>query len=80
MGKLWTNPGFVKLMTGLGRASMTGNENAVRSQVGRLSKFAATNPEFSEPVQRILRQIANDNTVARSVASPNADNKKQDQQ
>jgi hypothetical protein len=80
MAKLWTSPQFVKLITGLGRASLSANPNAVASQVGRLSKFAATNPEFSEPVQRILRQIANDNTVARSVASPNADNKKQDQQ
>jgi hypothetical protein len=72
MAKAWTSPQFVRLVTGLGRASITGNENAVRSQVGRLSKFAATNPEFSEPVQSILRQIANDNAprLGSAVASP----------
>jgi hypothetical protein len=74
MAKLWTSPGFVKLMTGLGRASLSANPNAVNSQIGRLSKFAATNPEFSEPVQRILRQIANDNApkIGSVVASPNS--------
>lgn len=72
MGKVWTSPAFVKLITGYGRAAMTGNRNAVQSQVGRLAKFAATNPEFSEPVQMILRQIANDNAPAAGsvVASP----------
>jgi hypothetical protein len=70
MGKLWTSPAFVKLMTGLGKASASRNPNAVSSQVGRLAKFAATNPEFSEPVQSILRQIANDNTVPKLAASP----------
>jgi hypothetical protein len=72
VGKLWTNPTFVRLMTGLGRASMTANPNAVNSQVGRLAKFAASNPEFSEPVQAILRQIANDNApqVGKAIASP----------
>lgn len=79
MAKLWTNPAFVRLVTGLGRASLSANPNAVQSQVGRLAKFAATNPEFSEPVQAMLRQIANDNSLVGAVASPGSpeDQKKQ---
>jgi hypothetical protein len=79
MAKLWTNPGFVRLVTGLGRASASGSEHAVQSQVGRLAKFAAANPEFSEPVQAILRQVSNDNFVGPLAASPNA-NQEQNQQ
>jgi hypothetical protein len=72
MAKLWTNSQFVRLFTGLGKASLSANPNAISSQVGRLSKFAAKNPEFSEPVQHILRQIANDNAprMGSAVASP----------
>jgi hypothetical protein len=77
MAKLWTSPAFVRLMTGLGRASASGSQHAVQSQVGRLAKFAAANPEFSEPVQAILRQVSNDNFVGPLAASPNADEKQQ---
>jgi hypothetical protein len=80
MAKLWTNPGFVRLMTGLGKASLSQNTNAVQSQVGRLAKFAAQNPEFSEPVQHILRQIANDNFVGRIAASGGGANAQEKQQ
>jgi hypothetical protein len=79
MAKAWTNPSFVRLITGLGKASLSQNPNAVQSQVGRLAKFAATNPEFSEPVKAILRQIANDNTVAGVAASPGANQEQQQQ-
>jgi hypothetical protein len=77
MAKLWTSPAFVRLMTGLGRASASGSQHAVQSQVGRLAKFAAANPEFSEPVQAILRQVSNDNFVGPLAASPNSDQKQQ---
>jgi hypothetical protein len=77
--KLWTNPTFVNLVTGYSKAALSRNQNAVKSQVGRLAKFAATNPEFSEPVQSILRQIANDNTIPGVAASSNADQKQQQQ-
>jgi hypothetical protein len=80
MAKLWTKSAVRKAHDRPWQGVTERQSERGSSQVGRLSKFAATNPEFSEPVQRILRQIANDNTVARSVASPNADNKKQDQQ
>jgi hypothetical protein len=79
MAKLWTNPGFVRLVTGLGRAGASGSQHAIQSQVGRLAKFAAANPEFSEPVQAILRQVSNDNFVGPLAASPNADQKQQQQ-
>jgi hypothetical protein len=79
MAKLWTSPAFVRLITGYGRAAASGNRAAVQSQVGRLAKFAATNPEFSEPVQAILRQVSNDNFVGPLAASPDA-NQKQNQQ
>jgi hypothetical protein len=46
------DPAFVRLMTGYGKASLSGwGPNAVQSQVGRLAKLAATNPEFSEPIE-----------------------------
>jgi hypothetical protein len=79
MAKLWTNPAFVRLVTGLGRASLSPSQNAVQSQAGRLARFAATNPEFSEPVQAILRHIANDNFVGTVAASPGPDQKQQQQ-
>jgi hypothetical protein len=80
MAKLWTSPAFVRLITGYGRAAASGNRAAVQSQVGRLAKFAATNPEFSEPVQAILRQVSNDNFVGPLAASPDANQKKNQQQ
>lgn len=80
MGKLWTNPSFVRLVTGYGRAAASGNQHAVQSQIGRLAKFAAQNPEFSEPVQAILRQVSNDNFVGPLAASSNADKEQQQQQ
>jgi hypothetical protein len=80
LGKLWTTPAFVRLVTGYGRAAASGNQHAVQSQVGRLAKFAAQNPEFSEPVQAILRQVSNDNFVGPLAASPDANEKKKQQQ
>lgn len=77
MAKLWTSPAFVRLMTGLGRSVASGSQHAVQSQVGRLAKFAAANPEFSEPVQAILRQVSNDNFVGPLAASPDANQKQQ---
>lgn len=80
MAKLWTSPAFVKLITGYGRAVVSGNANAIQSQVGRLSKLAATNPEISEPLQALLRNLANDNPVPAIAASPNANDQNQNQQ
>lgn len=73
MGKLWTSPAFVRLATGYTRAMASGNQNAVKSQVGRLSKLATTNPELREGIQQVLRSIANDNAPTPGVvaASPN---------
>jgi hypothetical protein len=65
-------------MTGLGKASLSNNPNAVQSQVGRLSKFAASNPEFSEPVQAILRQIANDNFTQAAASQPDNGEQRKD--
>jgi hypothetical protein len=72
MAKLWTNPGFVRLMTGYSKAVASGNNQAVRSQIGRISALAATNPELREPLvalQQRLLSAANDN-VGKAAASP----------
>ena len=83
MARLWTNPQFVRLVTGYSKALASGDENAVRSQIGRIGKLAATNPDLREPLialqQRLLNH-ANDNTVGRVAASPNSDDKTQNQQ
>jgi hypothetical protein len=75
MAKLWTNPSFVRVMTGYSKAVASGNANAVRSQIGRISALAATNPDLREPLaalQQRLIQAANDN-VGRAAASPQND-------
>jgi hypothetical protein len=75
MAKLWTNPGFVRLMTGYSKAVASGNNQAVKSQIGRISALAATNPELREPLmalQQRLLSAANDN-VGRVAASPQND-------
>jgi hypothetical protein len=73
MAKLWTAPEFVRLITGYGRAVASGNPNAVSSQLGRLSKLGATNPELHEPIQQLLARLANDNAprMGAAAASPN---------
>jgi hypothetical protein len=76
--KLWTYPKFVSLITGYGRAAASGNANAVKSQVGRLSKLASTNPELREPIQALLKNIANDNATG-SVAASQPDQGDQNQ-
>jgi hypothetical protein len=70
--KAWTTPAFVRLVTGYGRAVATGNQNAVRSQIGRFSKLASTNPELREPIEALLKRLANDNApnMGSAVASP----------
>jgi hypothetical protein len=77
--KLWTTPKFVQWATGYSRAAASGNANAVRSQVGRLSKLAATDPELRAPIESLLKNIANDNAVPSIAASSNA-NPDQNQQ
>lgn len=77
MAKLWTTPKFVSLITGYGRAVASGNQNAVKSQIGRLGKLAATNPELRQPLialQQKLLSGANDNAMMGAVASqPNTE-------
>ena len=68
MAKVWTNPRFVQWATGYSRAIASGNENAVKSQIGRLAKLAATNPELREPLQKLLNH-ANDNAIPALAAS-----------
>lgn len=72
MARLWTSPIGVRLVTGLVRAQSSGNANAVSSQVGRLQKLATTNPELREPIERLLKSVANENapSVGSLVASP----------
>jgi hypothetical protein len=69
MAKLWTSPAFVKWATGYSRAAASGSEHAVKSQVGRLSKMATTNPELRSPIENLLKSIANDNAVPAVAAS-----------
>jgi hypothetical protein len=73
MARAWTSPKFVNLVTGYGRALASGNQNAVKSQVGRLSKLAATNPELRAPISNLLKSLANDNAVPSIAASSNPD-------
>jgi hypothetical protein len=77
MAKVWTNPGFVRLATGFARAQ---SPSAAKVQIGRMAKFAAKNPELREPIQAILRNIANDNFVGKMAASPPDANQEQNQQ
>jgi hypothetical protein len=68
--KLWTNQKFVNLATGYVRAAASGSPHAVKSQIGRLQKLAATNPELREPLERLMAGVANDN-FAPGVAASN---------
>jgi hypothetical protein len=63
MAKAWTNPAFVRLITGYSKAAASGNQAAVRSQIGRISALAATNPELREPLIALQHRLisANDN-------------------
>ncbi len=70
--KLWTNPAVVRLLTGYSKAVASGSEQAVKSQIGRISALAATNPDLREPLmalQQRLLSAANDN-IGRAAASP----------
>lgn len=81
MAKLWTNSKFVSLITGYGRAVAAGNQNAVKSQIGRLGKLAVTNPELRQPLIALQQKLlagANDNMgvvsgAAASGSDPNSD-------
>lgn len=73
MAKAWTNPTFVRLVTGYSKAVAAGNQSAVRSQIGRISALAATNPELREPLVALQHRLANDNFIHGAVASPDAD-------
>jgi hypothetical protein len=79
MAKAWTNPAFVRLMTGYSKAVASGNQNAVRSQIGRIGKLAATNPDLREPLEALLKRVANDNAVPQVAASSNPDTGNQNQ-
>jgi hypothetical protein len=72
MAKAWTNPAFVRLITGYTKAVAAGNQNAVRSQIGRLAKLATTNPDLREPLIALQQRLANDN-FARSAAASQPD-------
>ncbi len=61
MARVWTSPKFVNLMTGFTKAAASGNQNAVKSQIGRLQKLAVTNPELRGGIESLLKSIANDN-------------------
>jgi hypothetical protein len=80
MAKAWTNPAFVRLMTGYSKAVASGNLQAVQSQIGRIGKLAATNPDLREPLEALLKRVANDNVVPEVAASTNADSGNNDQQ
>jgi hypothetical protein len=69
MAKLWTNPAFVRLITGYSKAVASGNDNAVRSQIGRIGKLATTNPDLREPLIALQRRLANDNYTPSVAAS-----------
>jgi hypothetical protein len=77
--KLLASPKYAQWLAGLSSAAMSGNQNAVRSQVGRLSKLAATDPELRAPIESLLKSIANDNAVPSIAASsnPNGDQNQQ---
>jgi hypothetical protein len=78
MAKVWTNPGFVRWATGFSRAT---NPAAAKSQIGRLAKIAATNPELREPlaaIQQRLLSAVNDNFTA-PIAASGSDNAQQNE-
>lgn len=77
MARAWTSPKFVSLITGYTKAAATGNQNAVRSQIGRLQKLAVTNPELRGGIEALLKNIANDNAVSQVAASPDAQSNQQ---
>jgi hypothetical protein len=78
LAKVWTKPEFVQWATGYTKAVASGNQNAIKSQVGRLSKLANTNPELAGPLQSLLKNIANDNATG-SVAASQPDQGDQNQ-
>jgi hypothetical protein len=69
MAKAWTNPAFVRLITGYSKAVASGNQNAVRSQIGRIGKLATTNPDLREPLIALQQRLANDNYTPSVAAS-----------
>ena len=79
LAKAWTTPKFVNLVTGLGKAVAAGNKGAVQARTSRLAQFAVKNPEFSVPVQAMLRAISNDNFVGPLAASPDSNQEQPNQ-
>jgi hypothetical protein len=69
MAKAWTNPAFVRLITGYSKAVASGNQNAVKSQIGRIGKLATTNPDLREPLIALQQRLANDNYTPSVAAS-----------
>lgn len=71
MARLWTSPAALRIITGYGRAAAKGDQNAVKSQIGRLTKLASTNPELRAPIQAMLAHL-NDNApqAGQIAASP----------
>jgi hypothetical protein len=80
IAKLWTSPKFVQWATGYTKAAAAGNQNAVRSQVGRLQKLAVTNPELRMGIEHLLKNIANDNVATSAAADGSLSNNQQDAQ
>jgi hypothetical protein len=80
IAKLWTSPKFVQWATGYTKAAAAGNQNAVRSQVGRLQKLAVTNPELRMGIEHLLKSFANDNVATSAAADGSLSNNQQDAQ
>jgi hypothetical protein len=78
--KLLASPKFAQWLSGLANAAASGNENAIRSQAGRLAKLATTNPEIRDGVQRLIRSLANDNVATSAAADGSLSNNQQDAQ
>ena len=74
LGKLWTNQPFVNWATGYTKALASGNQNAVKSQMGRLTKLATTNPELRDLIQTLVRNTANDNVGSQAAADSMGEN------
>jgi hypothetical protein len=79
MAKAWTSPSFVRWATGFSKST---TPQAAKSQIGRLSKIAATNPELRGElmaIQQKLLSAVNDNFTP-SIAASSPDQAQQNQQ
>lgn len=79
MAKAWTNPAFVRLMTGYTKAVASGNQAAVRSQIGRLAKLAATNPDLREPLIALQQRLLTNDNAPFGVAASGESNPDEEQ-